>query len=201
MSENRRYRKFSAQQKIELALASLRGPKTISELCREHDISESLLRRWRERFLAAGGRRARWAAPSTAIRSAQLFACHLLHDGVGIAGGVGVNVGVGLGAGAGMLGVWVAVALGVWVGMGLGVWVGVGVALGVGVTVGVGNGVGVGVLTGGCGRGLVSNSVVPAWLSATERCSAASEMVSAVVPSTNATKPVAVASSHRGRVR
>jgi hypothetical protein len=63
MSENRRYRKFSAQQKSELVLASLRGPKTISELCREHDISESLLRKWREQFLAAGAQRLR-ARPS-----------------------------------------------------------------------------------------------------------------------------------------
>src|SRR4051794_40507328 len=57
MSDTRKYRKFSAQQKTELVLASLRGPKTISELCREHDISESLLRKWREQFLAAGAER------------------------------------------------------------------------------------------------------------------------------------------------
>ncbi|WP_028060539.1 transposase [Candidatus Solirubrobacter pratensis] len=57
MSENRRYRKFGAQQKTELVLASLRGPKTITELCREQDISESLLRKWREQFLAAGAER------------------------------------------------------------------------------------------------------------------------------------------------
>ena len=52
MSDTRKYRKFSAQQKAELVLASLRGPKTIAQLCREHDISETLLRRWREQFLA-----------------------------------------------------------------------------------------------------------------------------------------------------
>ena len=57
MGESRSYRKFSAQQKTELVLASLRGPKTIAQLCREHDISESLLRRWREQFLAAGAER------------------------------------------------------------------------------------------------------------------------------------------------
>jgi transposase-like protein len=57
MSEHRRYRKFTAQQKTELVLASLRGPKTITELCREHDISDSLLRKWREQFLAAGAER------------------------------------------------------------------------------------------------------------------------------------------------
>ena len=57
MSENRRYRKFSAQQKTELVLASLRGPKTITELCREHDIADSLVRKGREQFLAAGAER------------------------------------------------------------------------------------------------------------------------------------------------
>ena len=57
LSENRRYRKFSAQQKTELVLASLRGPKTITELCREHEISDSRLRKWREQFLAAGAER------------------------------------------------------------------------------------------------------------------------------------------------
>ena len=57
MSDTRKYRKFSAQQKTELVLASLRGPKTIAQLRREHDISESLLRKWREQFLAAGAER------------------------------------------------------------------------------------------------------------------------------------------------
>jgi transposase len=57
VGESRSYRKFSAQQKTELVLASLRGPKTIAQLCREHDISESLRRKWREQFLAAGAER------------------------------------------------------------------------------------------------------------------------------------------------
>src|SRR5215211_2453316 len=57
LSEKRTYRKFSAQQKSELVLASLRGQRTIAELCREHEISETLLRRWREQFLAAGAER------------------------------------------------------------------------------------------------------------------------------------------------
>ncbi len=47
LSETRRYRKFTAQQKLELVMASLRGERSIAELCREHQISESLLRRWR----------------------------------------------------------------------------------------------------------------------------------------------------------
>ncbi len=57
MGESRKYRKFSAQQKTELVLASLRGPKTVAQLCREHDISETLRRKWREQFLAAGAER------------------------------------------------------------------------------------------------------------------------------------------------
>ncbi len=54
LSEPRKYRKFSAQQKTELVLAALKGHKTIAELARERDISETLLRRWREQFLAGG---------------------------------------------------------------------------------------------------------------------------------------------------
>ena len=57
LSEIRKYRKFTAQQKTEIVLASLRGPKTMTELCREHDIADSLLRKWREQFLAAGAER------------------------------------------------------------------------------------------------------------------------------------------------
>ena len=57
MGESRKYRKFTGQQKTELVLAALRGHKTIAEICREHDISETLLRRWREQFLAGGAER------------------------------------------------------------------------------------------------------------------------------------------------
>ena len=64
-SARRQYRKFSAQQKTELVLASLRGQKSIAELCREHDISETLLRRWREQFLAAGAERLHGKAERT----------------------------------------------------------------------------------------------------------------------------------------
>ena len=53
----RQYRKFSAQQKTEIVLASLRSPKSMAELCREHEIADSLLRKWREQFLAASAER------------------------------------------------------------------------------------------------------------------------------------------------
>lgn len=54
MSERRTYRKFTAQQKTELVLAALKAQKSIAELARERDISETLLRRWREQFVAGG---------------------------------------------------------------------------------------------------------------------------------------------------
>ena len=67
MSETRKYRKFTAQQKIEIVLASLRGPKTMTELCREHEIADSLLRKWREQFLAAGAERLSGRAERTEV--------------------------------------------------------------------------------------------------------------------------------------
>ena len=57
MSDTRKSRKFTAQEKTEIVLALLRGPKSMAELCREHDIADSLLRKWREQFLAAGAER------------------------------------------------------------------------------------------------------------------------------------------------
>jgi transposase len=40
-----------------LVLASLRGERSMAELCREHRISESLLRRWRDVALEAAAER------------------------------------------------------------------------------------------------------------------------------------------------
>src|SRR5215212_11795338 len=67
LSETRKYRKFTAQQKTEIVLASLRGPKSVAELCREHEISDSLLRKWRDQFLAAGAERLQGKAERTEI--------------------------------------------------------------------------------------------------------------------------------------
>ena len=67
MSDIRKYRKFTAQQKTEIVLASLRGTKTMTELCREHDIADSLLRKWREQFLAAGAERLSGKAERTEV--------------------------------------------------------------------------------------------------------------------------------------
>jgi len=54
LSETRKYRKFTPAQKLELVLASLRGQMSVAEICREHGISETLLRRWRDQLLEAG---------------------------------------------------------------------------------------------------------------------------------------------------
>ena len=42
MSEQRKYRSWTAQQKIEIVLAGLRGDRSVKEVCREHEISETL---------------------------------------------------------------------------------------------------------------------------------------------------------------
>jgi transposase len=54
LSDRRKYRKYTAEQKVELVLASFRGDRSVAEICREHDISETLLRRWRDQLVEAG---------------------------------------------------------------------------------------------------------------------------------------------------
>ena len=56
MSEQQR-RSWTAKQKLEIVLASLRGDRSVAELCREHGIAESLLRKWREQALEAAAER------------------------------------------------------------------------------------------------------------------------------------------------
>jgi transposase len=57
MSEQRRYRTFTAQQKLEIVLAGVRGDRSIKEVCREHEIAETLYYGWRDKLLE-GGRQA-----------------------------------------------------------------------------------------------------------------------------------------------
>ena len=57
MSEQRKYRSWTAQQKLEIVLAGLRGDRTVKEICREHAISETLYYGWRDRLLEAGRER------------------------------------------------------------------------------------------------------------------------------------------------
>jgi transposase-like protein len=57
LSDKRKYRKFTSKQKVELVLASFRGDRSVAEICREHDLSETLLRRWRDQMIDAGAER------------------------------------------------------------------------------------------------------------------------------------------------
>lgn len=54
MAEQRKYRKFTAKQKAEIVLAGLRGEMSIKEVCREHEIAETLYYSWREKLLEGG---------------------------------------------------------------------------------------------------------------------------------------------------
>ena len=54
MSEHRKYRTFTAQQKLEIVVAGLRGDVTVKELCRQHEIAETLYYSWREKLLEGG---------------------------------------------------------------------------------------------------------------------------------------------------
>ena len=54
MSEQRKYRSWTAQQKIEIVLAGLRGDRTVKEVCREHEISDTLCYGWRDKLLEGG---------------------------------------------------------------------------------------------------------------------------------------------------
>ncbi len=54
MGEQRKYRSWSAQQKIEIVLAGLRGERSVKELCREHEIAETLYYSWRDKLLEGG---------------------------------------------------------------------------------------------------------------------------------------------------
>jgi transposase len=54
LSEQRKYRTFAAQQKLEIVLAGLRGDVSVKELCRQHEIAETLYYSWREKLLEGG---------------------------------------------------------------------------------------------------------------------------------------------------
>lgn len=54
MATQRNYRKFTAQQKLEIVLAGLRGDRSIRDVCREHEIAETLYYSWRDKLLEGG---------------------------------------------------------------------------------------------------------------------------------------------------
>lgn len=54
MSEKRKYRQFTAEQKTEIVLAGLRGDRSVRDVCREHQIAETLYYQWRDKLLEGG---------------------------------------------------------------------------------------------------------------------------------------------------
>jgi transposase-like protein len=54
LSEQRKYWTFTVQQKLEIVLAGLRGDVSVKELCRQHQIAETLYYSWREKLLEGG---------------------------------------------------------------------------------------------------------------------------------------------------
>ena len=50
-------RKFSAEEKIRIVIAGLRGEESIAALCRTEGIAESLYYSWSKEFLEAGKKR------------------------------------------------------------------------------------------------------------------------------------------------
>lgn len=50
-----RYRQHTPEFKLQVVREVVDGGKTPAQACREHDISESLLLRWRKQYMARGG--------------------------------------------------------------------------------------------------------------------------------------------------
>jgi transposase len=57
LSEKKRDRTWTVQQKLEIVLAGMRGEVSVAEACREHQISETLFYAWRKKLLEGGAER------------------------------------------------------------------------------------------------------------------------------------------------
>ena len=49
-------RKWTSEQKFAIVLEGLKGRRTVADICREQQISQTLFYRWRDKFLEAGER-------------------------------------------------------------------------------------------------------------------------------------------------
>ena len=49
--QKKQYRSWTAEQKIAIVLAGLRGDRSVKEVCREHQISDTLFYSWRDKLL------------------------------------------------------------------------------------------------------------------------------------------------------
>ncbi len=63
MSEKRKYRQFTPEQKTEIVLAGLRGDRSVRDVCREHEIAETLYYQCRDKLLVHRTR-LRWTPDS-----------------------------------------------------------------------------------------------------------------------------------------
>ena len=49
-------REWSAEEKFGIVLEGVKGKRAVADICREHQISQSLFYRWRDKFLEGGKR-------------------------------------------------------------------------------------------------------------------------------------------------
>jgi transposase-like protein len=54
VSEKRKYRTFTPEQKLEIVLAGLHSDRSVRDACREYGIAETLYYEWRDRLLEGG---------------------------------------------------------------------------------------------------------------------------------------------------
>ena len=47
-------RKWTAEEKLAIVIEGLKEKRSVADICREHQISQTLYYRWRDRFLEAG---------------------------------------------------------------------------------------------------------------------------------------------------
>ena len=52
--QKKQYRSWTAEQKLAIVLAGLRGDRSVKEVCREHQISDTLYYSWRDKLLEGG---------------------------------------------------------------------------------------------------------------------------------------------------
>jgi transposase len=54
MSNTRKYRQCSVEQKLEIVLVGLRGERSVRDVCLRHEISETLYFQWCDKVLESG---------------------------------------------------------------------------------------------------------------------------------------------------
>ena len=83
---------YSAEEKIRIVVAGLRGEDSIAELCRREGISQSLYYRWSKEFLEAGKKR---LAGDTAREATSDEVKSLRREAVALKVGIGAEWGPG----------------------------------------------------------------------------------------------------------